>query len=176
MLEQLGHISDPLVPLAIIGFIFFGLQTLSGRSLRKYQATAFLASNAVIIAEGIKDQLKFLFGRTWPETWVENNPSFIHDNAYGFNFMHGGSGYQSFPSGHMAAACAVIAILWIWHPQFRWIYTVAALVVGVGLVVANYHFLSDVFAGAYVGISTGWMVAAICGKLLQPVRGNQPTP
>ena len=53
-----------------------------------------------------------MFGRTWPETWTHNNPSLIHDGAYGFNWFHGGPGYELFPSGHMAAICAVISVLW----------------------------------------------------------------
>ena len=109
----------------------------------------------------IKDQLKFIFGRTWPETWVQDNPSFIRDGVYGFHFMHGGGGYQSFPSGHMAATCAVISVLWVWYPRSRWLGAFAAIAVGAGLVGANYHFLSDVIAGAFVGISTGWLANAI---------------
>ena len=29
--------------------------------------------------------MKYAFGRLWPETWVDNNPSWIHDGAYGFS-------------------------------------------------------------------------------------------
>jgi hypothetical protein len=68
-----------------------------------------LCSISLIVAETIKSQLKFACGRLWPETWVANNPSFIHDGAYGFNLFHGGAGYASFPSGHTAATCDVIA-------------------------------------------------------------------
>ena len=66
------------------------------------------------MAETIKNGLKFVFGRTWPETWVNNNPSFIRDGVYGFNWFHGGAGYASFPSGHMSVTCALAAVLWIW--------------------------------------------------------------
>ena len=31
----------------------------------------------------------------------------------------------------------------------------------VGLVVANYHFLSDVIAGAFVGVTAGWIATAL---------------
>jgi membrane-associated phospholipid phosphatase len=75
--------------------------------------------------------------------------------------MHGGAAYQSFPSGHMAATCAVVSVLWIWYPRLRWLVTIAGIAVGVGLIGANYHFLSDVIAGAFIGISIGWMAVAI---------------
>jgi membrane-associated phospholipid phosphatase len=118
------------------------------------------------LAETAKAQLKFLFGRTWPESWMGNNPSFIRDGVYGFNFLHGEGAYQSFPSGHMAAACAVLSVLWIWHPRLKVLWAIGGIAVGVGLVGANYHFLSDVIAGGFLGVSAGWSVRSIwkgCG-------------
>jgi membrane-associated phospholipid phosphatase len=158
---QLGYIPDPFVPLAAIIFCGLGLWSLSGRPLSKIQATAFLCSISLMIAEATKTQLKLLFGRTWPETWVQNNPSFIRDGVYGFNFFHGGSGYGSFPSGHMAVTCAVISVLWSLYPKLRGIYVFVVLAVAVGLVGANYHFVSDVIAGAFIGISTGLMTTTL---------------
>ena len=38
------------------------------------------------------------------------------------------------------------------------------LAVAVGLVGADYHFLSDVIAGSFLGASTGWMVTALCER------------
>jgi membrane-associated phospholipid phosphatase len=161
MFAQFGRIPDPWIPLAVIGFVSLGLLALAGRQLSRLQIAAFAASIAVIVAEAAKDQLKYLFGRTWPETWLHNSPSFIRDGVYGFNFIHGGSEYQSFPSGHMGATCAVMTVLWIWYPRFRWAYGVVAVVVGAALVAGNYHFLSDVLAGAFVGASIGWMTTAV---------------
>jgi membrane-associated phospholipid phosphatase len=169
ILRQLGHIPDPLIPLAVIGFLLLGLWAVLGRSFSKHQAAIFVCSVAVIVAETIKDLLKFIFGRTWPETWVNNNPSFIHGGSYGFHFMHGGGAYQSFPSGHMGASCAVLAVLWNWYPRLRWLYVLTGLAVGAGLVMADYHFLSDVIAGAFVGISTGWMGTAVW-KIWPPIN------
>lgn len=97
----------------------------------------------------------------WPETWVANNPSFIQDDAYGFNLFHGGQGFASFPSGHTAATCALISVLWILYPRLRPHYALAVLAVAIGLISANYHFLSDVIAGGFVGTSTGWMTIAL---------------
>jgi membrane-associated phospholipid phosphatase len=122
-----------------------------------------ICSLSVLITEAAKEQLKFLFGRTWPESWTGNNPSFIRDGVYGFHFMHGGAGYNSFPSGHMATSCAVLAVVWLWYPRFRGLCIVAGLAIGAGLVGGNYHFLSDVLAGAFLGASIGLMVAMIWG-------------
>jgi membrane-associated phospholipid phosphatase len=158
---RLTHIPDPFVPLAVIVFVSLGLSTLSGRALSKLQTTALVCSISLIVAEAIKIQLKYIFGRAWPETWIQNNPSFIRDGAYGINLFHGGAGYASFPSGHSAVTCALISVLWIWHPNLRAIYLIVVFAVAIGLIGANYHFLSDVIAGAFVGVSTGWMATAL---------------
>jgi membrane-associated phospholipid phosphatase len=161
VVDELSHYPNPLILLAVILSVIFGLRVILGRPLSRNQANAFICSLSVISTEVIKNALKFIFGRTWPETWVQNNPSFIRDGAYGFHFMHAGVAYQSFPSGHMAAICTVIAVLWIRYPYFRLIYLIAGLLVGAALVGANYHFLSDVFAGAFVGLSSGWIATVI---------------
>lgn len=157
----LTHVPNPLVPLALIAFVVLALRTLIGRSLQPYQAAALVCSLSVLVSEACKDQLKFIFGRTWPESWTGNNPSFIRDGVYGFHFMHGGGGYNSFPSGHMATTCAVLSVLWFWYPHLRRLWVIAGLAVGAGLVGLNYHFLGDVIAGAFLGVSVGWLVWSI---------------
>jgi membrane-associated phospholipid phosphatase len=160
-LAQVTRLPDPLVAVAIITFVGLGLWSLSGRLLSRIQNCAWLCSISLMVAVVTKTQLKLIFGRTWPDTWIHNNPSFLRNGVYGFNFFHGGEEYASFPSGHMAVTCAVISVLWVYFPAARTIYTIIALAVGIGLVGANYHFLSDVFAGGFVGISSGWMMTSV---------------
>ena len=157
---RLSRLPDPFVPLALVTFVGLGLWSMSGHVLSRFQNTALLCSVSLIVAEATKAQLKFVFGRTWPDTWIQN-PSFLRDGVYGFNFFHGGLEYASFPSGHMAITCAVISVLWRHYPAGRTFYIFAALAAAAGLVGANYHFLSDVIAGGFVGISTGWMVTTL---------------
>ncbi len=161
VVAPLIHISDPLVPLSVTVFIILGLLAFLGRSFSRHEAAAFVCSISIIVTETIKNGLKLIFGRTWPETWIENNPSFIHDGVYGFNFFHGGTAYQSFPSGHMAAACAAVSVLWIWYPRLKWLWAAIGVTVGAALIGMNFHFLSDVISGAFVGLSIGWMTIAI---------------
>jgi membrane-associated phospholipid phosphatase len=160
-LAELTHFPDPIVPLTVITFVGLGLWNLSGRTLSRFQKCALLCSISLIVAEATKAQLKFVFGRTWPETWIHNNPSFVRDGIYGFNFFNGGAEYASFPSGHMAVTCAVISVLWLFFPTGRTLYALAGMAVAIGLIGANFHFLSDVIAGAFVGISSGWMVTSL---------------
>jgi membrane-associated phospholipid phosphatase len=165
LFEPLTHIPDPLIPAAAIAFVALGLAALAGRTLTRLTRVVLIASFSLVMGEAVKNELKFLFGRTWPETWVHDNPSFIRDHAFGFNWLHGGAGYMSFPSGHMTATCALLSVLWICYPRFRALYVLAALAVVVGLIGANFHFLSDVIAGAFVGISVGWMSVTLFERL-----------
>lgn len=129
-----------------------------------------IAANLVATA-GIKTVLKWAFGRTWPETWVRNNPSLIADGVYGFHPFHFGRAYQSFPSGHAAATFAVISILWLSRPRWRWLYAAVGGIVCMALVGLNYHFVGDVIAGAMLGSVTG--VCATWLFRLRPAMAEQ---
>ena len=164
LLEPITYIPNPLIWAATIVFLFLGVRGLTGRTLSKMQTAIVLCSVSLMIAETLKNVLKFVFGRTWPETWVQNNPSFIHGGVYGFNLFHGGEAYQSFPSGHMTAICALASVLWIYYPRLRSICLIVTLAVLVSLVGTNFHFLSDTIAGAFVGTSTGLMVSMLFAR------------
>jgi membrane-associated phospholipid phosphatase len=158
---ELTYIPEPLPLLGPIVFFALGLWALVAKPTSKLYAALVTCSISLIVAEAAKNQLKYDFGRTWPETWVNNNPSLIGNGAYGFNFFHGGIGYASFPSGHMTAICAVISVLWIYYPKFRVIYALVVAAVAIGLLGADYHFVSDIIAGSLLGAVTGWLTVVL---------------
>jgi membrane-associated phospholipid phosphatase len=153
---QLPNLSEWLFAVAAIVFVGAGAAALLGRQLTRWQSVVLLSSVSLTASETIKGQLKYVFGRTWPDTWVNNNPSLIHDGIYGFNPFHAGAAYGSFPSGHTAAACAVMSVLWLCYPQYRVLYALFVAAVVAGLIGANFHFVGDIFAGGFIGISTGY--------------------
>lgn len=110
-------------------------------------------ANSVAIAIFMKNAFKFIFGRYWPSTWVNNNPSLIHDHAYGFHFFHSGQAFQSFPSGHTTIVIAAATSIWLTYPKgiWHWLSLLAGIGVIIGLIGENYHFLGDCIAGAWVG-------------------------
>mgnify|MGYP001544927693 CR=1 FL=1 len=165
LLEPATYIPNPLIIVGSIAFLVLGIRGLAVRTLSKMQTAILLCSVSVIIGETIKNELKFVFGRSWPESWHQNNPSFIRHGIYGFNWFHGGAAYQSFPSGHMTAICAAIAVLWIYYPRLRPIYLVTTLASLICLVGTNFHFLSDAAAGAFVGATIGLIVTTLFARL-----------
>jgi membrane-associated phospholipid phosphatase len=136
-------------------------QFLRGRAFGRRGQIALRTGLAVFVAIGAKDMLKLAFGRLWPETFVCGNPSFIRDAAYGFAPFHGGQGWASFPSGHDTVICAAAGALWVLAPRGRPLYVLTAVLVSVGLLGADYHWLSDILGGALVGWVLGVFIARL---------------
>jgi membrane-associated phospholipid phosphatase len=101
--------------------------------------------------------IKFAFGRTWP---LEGHPSFLNDGVYGFNFFTAGHQFEAFPSGHTASVCALAGVLWATYPRFRLLYAAGVAAIAVALVAGDFHFLSDVLAGGFIGVSVALLVLA----------------
>jgi membrane-associated phospholipid phosphatase len=157
-MQRLPEILPLLSATAIVSI---GLLALGGRPLTRWQSVTLLCGLSFIATAAVNSQLKFAFGRTWPETWINNNPSLIHDGAFGFNPFHGGPGFASFPSGHTAAICSVMSVLWLCYPRGRAIWAICVAVVVIGLLGADFHFLSDILAGGFLGASAGRVVVRI---------------
>jgi membrane-associated phospholipid phosphatase len=161
LFHQMQRIPEVFAAAAVLVFALAGVFALTGRRITRPLAVLLLSGVSLAAGAVIKDQLKFVFGRTWPETWINNNPSLIRDGVSGFNFFHGGAGYAAFPSGHMTATCAVMAVLWFAYPRFRPIYVLVIAIVAIGLMGANYHFVSDMIAGGFIGWSVGWLATRL---------------
>ncbi len=130
---------------------------------RRWEWVLLAACVSLVLAEQFRLSLAYVFGRYWPDTWIDHNPSLIQDEAYGFHPFHGGIAYESFPSGHTARTLAVAAVVWIAYPRWRWACVVAAVAVALGLLGTNYHFVGDVIAGGIVGAIVGAYTAHCCG-------------
>lgn len=141
---------DALTPVVII---VLGIkQTIT--PLRHFERVWWVISQNVAACIVIKILLKYLFGRYWPLTWIDHNLSLIRNNAYGFNWLHGNALRAAFPSGHTAVTFAVMVVLWHVYPKWRWLYVTVCVAVMISLIASDYHFVSDVIAGAVLGYLT----------------------
>jgi membrane-associated phospholipid phosphatase len=118
---------------------------------RRWELTLLAACLGIVLADQFRQTLAYVFGRYWPDTWIQDNPSLIRDDAYGFHPFHSGEAFDSFPSGHAARTLALAATLWVAYPRWRWACGLASVAEAVALVGMNYHFVSDVIAGGFVG-------------------------
>ena len=110
-----------------------------------------VAGTAVPLAFFLKWPFKFVFGRTNTRVWIVNQ---VNDDFHWFN---GGGDYSSFPSGHMMVFAAFFFALWYFYPRYRLISIGLLLILASALVTTDYHYLSDVIAGAYLGLITTFL-------------------
>lgn len=107
-----------------------------------------IACLASICAYGINSAvLKPFFGVPTPAEVMEGA-------AHSLNFLQG-SGNSSFPSGHMVLAGAFAGVFMsLYRASVRLLSALLLLAAGL-LVFGGWHFLSDVIAGAFAGVSAG---------------------
>jgi len=155
--RMLTDIPD-LIP-AIAGLItaWYAIGLLFGAKPGPRGRIALQIALAVLVAIAIKEQLKVLTGRTWPETWTNNNPSYIKDGVFGFFPLKSlfaenvGRGYHAFPSGHMTIIAVAMVSLALNIRWFAWIVPVPIALVAIGMIGCNYHWVSDLIFGTFLG-------------------------
>jgi lipid A 4'-phosphatase len=98
------------------------------------------------------DLLKVLVGRTRPKLLFATG-------TYDFAWFGLRADDWSFPSGHAATAAAVAVALWCLWPRPLLLYVLAAALVALSRVVTGAHYLSDVIAGAAIGMAITRLLA-----------------
>ena len=144
-------------PLEIVILAIFLLRRITLYQLAHADAVLVLCEASLLATKLSVSQMKYAFGRTWP---LHGHPSFLIDGAYGFNFFTSGRQFEAFPSGHTASICALASVLWMTYPRFRPLYAAGAAGMAIALVAGDFHFLSDVLAGGFLGISIALLAFA----------------
>jgi membrane-associated phospholipid phosphatase len=114
---------------------------------------------ALAISNSAVEVLKRLIGRPRPGI-VENG-----DFDWGPSLE---AGHDSFPSAHANSGFAIAVVLSSLYPRWRGIWYGAAGLAALTRIYLDVHFVSDVFAGAVVGVVTSRM-------LLRFVKRNSET-
>ena len=128
-----------------------------GIRVGKGRDTMILVCLTVLFCFVLKNELKWVFSRDWPLTWIHNNPAWISNHAYGFQWFkgpvfEGNDATGSFPSGHTAIAFATLFPIGLMYRRVFMFCVILACLEGLSMVCFDYHFLSDVFAGAWLGV------------------------
>jgi membrane-associated phospholipid phosphatase len=157
--------SEALRPFAFFVFVVLAIAAAAGWRPGRGGRIVLAVCLSIFVASEINGVLKLAFGRPWPESWLGANPSWIRDGVFRFSPLHGGIGWASFPSGHTTSITTVATILWIVWPELRIASATIVVVVVAGLVGGNYHFVSDIIAGLFLGAAIG---LGIVGLMLYP--------
>ncbi len=155
LMRATSNIPDLLLQIVIAitvacwtGYFFLRRRGLRNRHTRFLQA----CGTAVPIAFIGKDILQYLFGRSDTYAW-------IFDHALPrFYWFRADPGYGCFPSGHMTVFTALLMTCWHNYPRYRSILLGLLLLLAMALIVTDYHFLSDVIAGAYLGAAIAYVI------------------
>jgi membrane-associated phospholipid phosphatase len=110
--------------------------------------TSFLRACGTVlpIAFVAKVLFQYVFGRSDPHEWV-----FYHQVPH-FYWFRIDEGYGCFPSGHMTVFTALMATLSHYYRRFRPVFLGLLILLALGLIATDYHFLSDVAAGVFLGM------------------------
>lgn len=145
LLNPIGSGVTLLVTCAALGLVC--------RRLRRSQLhdAAWLASLAFAGAGLVDFGLKHLVGRPRPDSALPAlsllGPSFIPD-------------IDSFPSGHATSVFTVATIFAASYPRLAWPLYLLATAVALGRVYLGRHYVSDVLAGALIGVLVArWLLA-----------------
>ncbi len=130
-------------PMAAILFI----GALTGSDVY-FQDAAFTSLQSVILANILTSSLKTVVGRARP------------DRGLGPGSIHPFDGNRSFPSGH---ATTIFALTTPWLLYYPGIPSGVLFALGIGTAVARvadeYHWFSDVVAGAIIGFGMGYYLS-----------------
>ena len=159
----LTWLADVPAPGAVLALGVIGISALRGMRPGPAARVLLVASVSTLVAVAAVFVLKSAFGRPWPETWVANNPSWIGTHTYWFFPFHGGIGWSSFPSGHLATITAPGAALWPHTRRWRPVLAALPVLVAIGLLGANFHFLGDCIGGTLLGIASAASVGLTLG-------------
>ena len=124
-----------------------------GHLSRLGEATA-LACLTSICAYAINDNiLKLLFG-------VPNPAVVLHGTRHAFDFLAGSSN-SSFPSGHMVLAAAFAGVFMRLYRSSILPLSALLLIAAMLLIAGDWHFVSDLIAGTFLGVSAGLLAAEV---------------
>ncbi|MBX3441313.1 MAG: phosphatase PAP2 family protein [Planctomyces sp.] len=147
--EPLGTIYGHLIVFGLV----FALDPLQRRRLPRIVAAAWLGGMAANI-------VKLFLARTRPKyadlAALDWSAGFVGVLPFGA----GGSRFQSFPSAHTASAVALCLALGLVYPRGRAVFVTLAICAGLQRLTSHSHYLSDVVAGALLGLL---VAGVLCG-------------
>ena len=161
-------VSFPIL-LIVAGFTLLlavGIRLL-GKPLSRWMTAGTIAGIALIVSVFlIENWLKYVFGRTLPIEYLKSG-------QYGFHWFHSGDRFMSFPSGHTDQFCAIFSVLWFYYPRWRMAYVTVLIILSIALMAGQWHFLSDIIAGGYLGTVAGITTMSIWTAIAARSSKNQ---
>jgi len=145
-----------LIPLVLIAAVLMIWQRRRFHGAR--HAIILVAISAVLALVTNNTFLKPIFGRMSVDEFL------YWPSHYDFYFFKGGW-KTNFPSGHMALVIAGVTVGWREFPRLRWVFVTTVILVAFLLLFGEWHFVSDLIAGALWGNLVALAVIAASRRL-----------
>ena len=118
------------------------------RKTNPFRAYSGLYLFMSVAVSGISaDIIKYIAGRARPILYFSQH-------LYGFNCFHYDYEWISFPSGHAATAFSAAIVLTILYPRWRILFLFSGALIAFSRILLTQHYVSDVIAGSFLGITT----------------------
>jgi membrane-associated phospholipid phosphatase len=138
---------------ATVALVLVIIRITRGR-LSPFREATVLACLTSICAFAINDStLKFFFG-------VPNPTAVLHGTHHAFHLLRG-SASSSLPSGHMVLAGAFAGVFMRLYRSSILPLSILLLIAATLLILGDWHFVSDVIAGVFVGVSAGLLAGEV---------------
>lgn len=160
------------LPQSLVAFLASGLIWVlfafvlyqSGRPATRQAKIIFLArvGLAVLIGLGVNALIAYFYWRARPFT------------VLGFDALISKSPLdKSFPSDHAVVAWAAATVAFLYNKTSGYLVITAAILIGLGRVLAGVHYVSDVLVGGGIGVAVGYVVFKISANAFGPTRGGR---
>jgi membrane-associated phospholipid phosphatase len=168
-----GHIHGPklidhalsivvaFVPLGVTSIFVCGCVMVAGRPLPRWAAC--LAAAGFSMCWAIATNYFLL----QPASGRIDFGTYLATGLYGFVLLHGHSG-MGFPSGHATLTASFLVVFWLFYPRVRALLALFIALEAAGLVLMNWHFVSDVLGGLFLGSSAAIMTCALFKEMRLP--------
>lgn len=133
----------------IVAFCLFLLVVLNFEKHKSMVIRAFLAG---MLARGITEFIRFLWGR--PRPFIDNHVNLLLNNINS----------HSFPSGHASFFFGLSTVVFLYNKKIGLLFFTASFFISTARVYCGIHWPADIFAGALVGVFSGILLAKIFKK------------
>ncbi|MGD0189774.1 MAG: phosphatase PAP2 family protein [Rhizomicrobium sp.] len=142
------------VPFGVLSIFLCGCVVLAKRALPRWALCLAAAGFSMCWAIATNYfLLQPAFGRIDFDAWLSHG-------LYGFAWLHGHGG-TGFPSGHATLTASFLVVFWLFYPRARMLLALLIAAEAAGLVLMNWHFVSDVLGGLFLGSSAAMMTCAL---------------
>ncbi len=127
---------------------------------------SFIARKAIILSLISGLLAREVFANIIRILWHRNRPYV----TYQLNDLIGKTDTAgSFPSGHATAMFGISSVIFYYNRKLGWLMYTLSILTAFGRVIVGVHYPSDVFAGALIGVATGYLIIHIFDKRIEPL-------